>query len=79
MKTFVIFSVSVFVFYLSVYNCMLSVEDGFPRRRDEDVTDFHFCNSLMTRNVRVLSSMPLYFDLSNVVLLSASLDTFSDS
>lgn len=42
------FNIIVFVVHLSVHNRMLSVEDRFPGRRDEDVTDFHFCNSLMT-------------------------------
>lgn len=50
MNGFDIFTVAVFLFYLSVYNCMLSVENGLPWRRHEDIADFHFFNSLNTTN-----------------------------
>lgn len=48
MHGFAIVTVVVFLFYLSVYNCMLSVEDGLPWRRHEDIADFHFFNSVNT-------------------------------
>lgn len=38
----------VFLFYLSVYNCMLSVENCLPWRRHKDIADFHFFNSVNT-------------------------------